>query len=236
MEFIPLKTRVLKPPQDDLLAVLNESLPSLCERDIIVISSKVVAIHEGNCIVANNADKSALVRAEAELYIPRPYWKTPLTVKHHAFIGNSGIDESNANGHYILLPKEPFLSAKHIRQHLKEKCALKELGVVIVDSHSTPLRRGATGIAIGWWGIDPLLNHVGEPDLFGREMRIEVSNLVDGIAAGANLVMGETNECQPVVITRGVPNLVFTDEDTSKPLLVDPEEDTFRVLYQKWLK
>lgn len=236
MEYIPVKTRILQPPQDDLFEVLAESLPTLNERDVVLISSKVVAIHEGSCMPIHETDKQALVDSESELSIPREYWGTPLTVKHSAFIGTAGIDESNADGHFVLLPKAPFKSAKLIHDFLLKRSGLTELGVVIVDSHSTPMRRGATGISIGWWGFMPTINHVGEEDLFGRELKLEVTNLVDGLAAGANVVMGETSECQPVVIARGVPNLTFTDVNTKDELLVPFTEDTFRVLYERFLK
>ena len=236
MEYIPVKTRIVKPPQDDLYAVLNDSLPQLKERDIILISSKIVAIGEGNCIPVGDVEKTELVAQESDLNIPREYWPSPLTVKHGAFIGTAGIDESNADEHYVLLPKKPFDSAKKLHEYLSNQFNLKELGIIITDSHSTPLRRGATGISIGWWGFEPTINHVGEEDIFGRELKIEVTNLVDGLAAGANVVMGETDECQPVVIARDTPNLTFTNKNTKGELIVPFEEDTFRVLYERFIK
>ncbi len=99
MQFIPIKTRILEPPKDNLFAVLDESLFGLKEGDIIAVSSKVVSISEGNCVPISSVEKSELVKQEAELLIPRSYWPSPLTVKHNAFIGTAGIDESNANGH-----------------------------------------------------------------------------------------------------------------------------------------
>jgi F420-0:gamma-glutamyl ligase len=235
MQYIPIKTRIMQPPKDDLFAVLDDSLTELKEGDIIAISSKVVAIHEGNCVPVEGIDKKELVAQEAELCIPRSYWSSPLTIKHSAFIGTAGIDESNADGHYILLPEAPFVSAKNIYTYLTERFDIKNIGVVITDSHSSPLRRGAMGVAIGWWGFKPSINHVGTPDLFGREFRIEVSNIADALAAGAGLVMGETDECQPVVIIRGTPSVTFIDTDTKDELFVRFEDDTFRVLYEGFL-
>lgn len=235
MLCIPIKTRVLQPPQDDLFAVLDDSLIGVEEGDIIAISSKVVSISEGNCVPVESVDKKELVAKEAELMIPRPYWPSPLTVKHSAFIGTAGIDESNANGHYILLPKEPFQSAENIHTYLKERFNVKNIGVIIVDSHSSPLRRGALCVSIGFWGFAPTINHVGEPDLFGREFKIEVTNLADALAASAGVVMGETDECQPVVIIRDVPKLTFTTEPMKDTLFVPFEDDTFRVLYENFL-
>lgn len=226
----------MKPPQDDLFSVLNEALSAIQEGDIIAVSSKVVAIHEGHCVPVDMVDKKELVAKEAELCIPRTYWSSPLTIKHSAFIGTAGIDESNADGHYVLLPKDPFVSAKNIHDYLTKRFQIKNVGVVITDSHSAPLRRGAAGVAIGWWGFHPTINHVGKPDLFGREFKIEVSNIADALASGAGLVMGETDECQPVVIIRGTPNTSFTDTDTKDELFVSFEDDTFRVLYEDFLK
>lgn len=235
MQFIPVKTRILQPPKDDLFAVFDEYITDVIEGDIVAVSSKVVAIGEGNCVLTDSVEKSALISQEAELLIPRSYWPSPLTVKHHAFIGTAGIDESNANGHYILLPKDPFKSASDIQQYLKQRFGLINVGVIITDSHSAPLRRGALGVSIGYAGFAPTINYVGQPDLFGREMKIEVGNVVDALAAGAGVMMGETNECQPVVIVRDVPNITFTDEVTKDNFLVSFEDDTFRVLYERFL-
>lgn len=236
MQLIPIKTRILQPPQDDLLSVFDESLSDVREGDIVVVSSKVVSIHEGNCVPIEGTDKKVLIAQEAQFAIPREYWSSPLTVAHNAFIGTAGIDESNADGHYVLLPQDPFLSARNIYEYLKERFELKNIGVVITDSHSSPLRRGAMGVAIGWWGFKPTINHVGKPDLFGREFRIEVSNIADAIAAGAGLVMGETDECQPVVLAREVPDITFVDGNTKDELFVAPKDDTFRVLYEDFLE
>jgi dihydrofolate synthase / folylpolyglutamate synthase len=235
MQFIPIKTRIMQPPKDDLFAVLDESLRDVREGDIVAVSSKVVSIAEGNCLPIDSIDKRKLVQQEADLLIPRSYWSSPLTVKHNAFIGTAGIDESNANGHYVLLPKDPFESAKKIQQYLKQRFNLSEVGVFITDSHSIPMRRGALGISIGYAGFLPTINYVGKPDLFGREMKIEVGNVVDALAAGAGVVMGETDECQPVVVIRGVTTVTFSDEDTRDYFMVPFKDDTFRVLYEDFL-
>lgn len=235
MEFIPIKTRIMKPPQDDLLAVLDESLTDVREGDVVLISSKVVAIHEGRCLEKSKVNLESLTKIESDLLIERSYWKSPLVVKYHAFLGASGIDESNGNGFYVLLPEDTFASATTIRTWLKEKYKLSELGVVITDSHSVPFRFGATGIALGWAGIEPIEDCRGRKDLFGREINYERSNLVDGLAAGANVLMGEVDECTPVVIARNVPRIKFTEANTKGKLFVDFKEDTFRVLYEKFI-
>ncbi len=235
MEYFPVRLRTLMPPKDDLGVALDEVELPLKSGDIIVLSSKVVAIHEGNCVPVGEVDKKQLVAEEAEVSIERTYWPSPLTIKHNAFIGNAGVDESNGDGYYITLPDNPFVSAKEWYEYFVKRSGRKDIGVVIVDSHSTPLRRGALGIAIGWWGFEPTVSHVGKPDLFGRPFKVEVTNIVDAIAAGATLAMGETNESTPLVVVRDTPNLTFTETLTKDELFVKPEQDTFRVLYDRFL-
>lgn len=81
----------------------------------------------------------------------------------------------------------------------------------------------------------PLQSNVGSNDIFGRPFRYERLNIVDGIAAAANLVGGETDECTPIVIARNVPNLTFMGGDSRAELFSPLEDDTFRVLYRDLL-
>lgn len=235
MQFISIKTRVLEPPQDDLLAVIQDSVTDIKNGDVVLISSKVVAIHEGRCVALADADKESFVASEADFIIPTDYRTHPLTVTRHTFLGGAGIDESNGNGHLILLPENCFTSAQYLHEFFCTTYGVTDIGIIITDSRSLPFRYGASGVALGWWGIEPLEDHIGKPDLFGREFKYERSNLVDGLAAGATVVAGETDECTPLVIARGVPRLTFTTADTRTHLLALYSDDTFRVLYERWL-
>ena len=235
MQCIPINTRVLRPPKDHLWDALQAALPPLIDGDVLVVSSKVVAISEGRCVPMVGTDKETLVRAEAELIIPRSYWNRPLTIARHAFVSGAGIDESNGNGYYILLPEDVFRSAHELWQQLCMYTGCSELGVIIADSASAPFRYGAQGVALSWWGIEPLRDHRGRKDLFGREIVVERSNIVDGLAAAATLVGGEVDECTPVVLVRGVPQLTYTDADTRAHLLPEFGDDIFRVLYEQYL-
>lgn len=225
----------MNPPQDDLWSVLEESLPLVQEGDIVLISSKVVAIHQGRSVKIDGQDKNTLVKEEADFIVPRPYWPSPLSVAHHAFLGAAGIDESNGDGYYILLPENIFGFAEELQKYLCERFKLTKVGVVVTDSHSSLFRYGATGVALGWFGFEPVQDHRGRPDLFGREIQYERSNLVDGLAAGAVVVSGEVDECMPIVIARDVPNVTYTKQSTEAELFVPYTEDTFRVLYEKFL-
>lgn len=216
--------------------MFDEYLTDVQEGDVVLISSKIVAISEGRTVGNDEVDKQVLVEQESDVLIPRPYWGSPLSVVHNAFIGTSGIDESNAGGYLVLLPEDPFASAQRIHVYMKERFSIKNVGVIITDSHSQPMRYGASGISVGFWGMEPVKDCRGEKDLFGREMKIETANIIDGLAAGATVVMGEVAECQPVVIARDVPDLVFTEENKKDALFVSFEDDTFRVLYEKYVK
>lgn len=50
MKFIPVKTRRVLPPKDDIYPILDDFLPKLREGDIIFITSKILAIHQGRCV------------------------------------------------------------------------------------------------------------------------------------------------------------------------------------------
>ncbi len=117
---------------------------------------------------------------------------------------------------------------------------MKNLGVIITDSTSVPLRRGAIGFALAWSGFKPLRDYRGSKDLFGRVFEIEIANLADSLAAAANLLMGEGTECTPLAVIRDAPGVVFTDSDREpkgSELRVAPANDLFAPLLfvgKKW--
>ncbi|NCN52778.1 hypothetical protein GW943_03165 [Candidatus Parcubacteria bacterium] len=231
MQYIPIHTRTLTPPQDDLFAVLDESLTDVKDSDVILITSKVVSIHHGCCVQIEGTDKEKLVAAEADGVQYVDYRDKPLTIVHNAFISSAGIDESNGNGYYVLLPESPYDDAKKIWQHLRTKHSVQNLGVIITDSHSLPFRYGAMSIAIGFYGFHPVDSHRGKKDIFGRELKFSSTNIVDSLAAGSAVVAGECDERQPVIVARNVPNLVFIEDDARAELIVKREDDIYRGLF-----
>lgn len=241
MEFIAVKTRALIPPKDDLYQVMDESLPELRDGDVVCVTSKVVSIHEGRCVLVGDVpDKDALIIQEAEHAITREYFSTAqkflLTIKHNTLIPSSGIDESNANGYYILWPKDPAKSAREICLHLRKKYKSEKIAVIITDSHTTPLRWGVTGIAIGSWGLEPLHDYRGTPDIFGRALEVTRASVIDPLAAAAVMLMGEGAEQQPFVIARGAPHVVFTDTDTHQKIAIALEDDLYAPLLKVFKK
>ncbi len=229
MHVLPVKTRIVRPPKDDLFGVLDEFLPKLSERDVVVVTSKIVSIGEGRCVaIGSLAEKDALIAKEAD-YLARfsETHRSVFSIKGHAIVGSAGIDESNSNGYWTLWPKKPFDSAEEIWQHLRRKYGVNRLGIIITDSTSPPMRLGCIGTSIGFFGFHPLQRYIGKPDIFGRKFKFERANLVDGIAAAAVVAMGEGDEQTPLALVRDVPSLRFVSYDTSHELLIRPKEDIY---------
>lgn len=212
MIITPIKTKKLFPPQDDVLSAIRARIKKIPERSILVVTSKVVSIHEGRCIpIENVADKDKLIIAEADYYLPRDK-KTPWvmhTIVHNTLIPTAGIDESNTNGFYILWPKDPKQSARKIYNWIRKTYSVKQCGVLITDSHSIPLRRGVIGISLAYRGFAPLKDYRKSRDLFGRQFGVTQTNIADGLAAAAVLAMGEGMEQTPIALATDIPFVTF---------------------------
>lgn len=207
-------------PGENFFNVLDSSLPTLKEKDVVVITSKIVSICQRRVVKNDGAvDKGKLIRKEAEMYIEDPSisrFHVTLTIKEGILIANSGIDESNANGFFVLWPKDVFKVAQEMWQHLKKKHRLKQLGVLITDSRLIPLRWGTLGIGLAWCGFEPLKDYIGKPDIFGRHLRVTKQNIIDGLAAAACSVMGEGNEQTPLVVIGDVTFVQFQNRPPTK--------------------
>jgi F420-0:gamma-glutamyl ligase len=242
MNVTAYRTRKLLPPKDDLLQAIQESKLSLKEGDIVCISSKVVSIDEGLCVLAQEADKERLILTESDWYIKASKgskWRRYFTISRGTMAGSAGIDESNGKEHYILYPKDPFKSAKRLRASLMKIYGIKSLAVIITDSTSLVMRRGAIGFALSWDGIDPLNDYRGTPDIFGRLITIEMANVIDALAASAVLEMGEGAEQKPIAVIRGAQNISLKNRASNKDqLMIAPEDDIFAPLFwsKKWKK
>ncbi len=216
MNIQPIKTPKITSGSHEIFAVLDAVIPTLPEKSVVVVTSKIVSLCEGRTVKIGEADKNDLILQESEQYIPtnmNPLGVT-LTITQNLLVPSAGIDESNGNGYYILWPEDPQKSAGLIRKHLAERFGLSDLGVLITDSRTTPLRWGVSGIALSYSGFSGLNDFIGKPDLFGRKMEMTMMNVADGLAAAAVVVMGETNEQTPVAIITGVD---FVHFDEKKP-------------------
>ena len=241
-----IKTRVLRPPKDDLFLAIKIALKKIPERSVLVITSKIVSIGEERCVPIGSIDKDTLTRREADLYLPRdavPNQWVMHTIKNNIFIPSAGIDESNTDGHYILWPKDPYRSAIKIRSWLKKTYRLKDIGVVITDSHTMAFRRGTVGISIAYAGFQPLRDYRGKPDIFGRKFMMSQLNIADGIAAAGVLIMGEGSEQTPMALVSDVSGIQFADSPriSSRPyssFTITTDEDMYYPLMKRapWKK
>ncbi len=249
MQVTAISSRRFLPPKDDLYTHLDESVVSLPERAVLAVSSKVVSIGEGRCILPpEGVDalefKDRLAQAEADIYLVRdpeaPYTRFA-TITQGSFIGSAGIDQSNGNGYFILWPEDPMRSAREIRAHLMARHGITECGVIITDSKSSPLRNGVTGMTIGYAGFHAQRDYRGTPDIFGRLLKFERLNIADSLAAVATLAMGEGDECTPFVLMEDLPQVSFSERESTDPflsLIVPMEEDLFAPFLQRvpWQK
>lgn len=234
MKITAIKTHKITVHDTDLLQILDRYLPEVSEGSIVAVTSKVVALCEGRVVKTDQTDKESLIKKEAEYYLPRASSKygVSLTITGGQLIATAGIDESNADGYFVLWPEDAQKSANSIRKYLQEKFQIKQLGVIITDSKTTPLRWGVTGTAIAYSGFQPLHDLIGTPDLFGRELKMTKVNIVDGLAGAAVLVMGEGTEQTPLAIIEEVGFVQFVSENPSqielKSLRIELEDDIYQ--------
>ncbi len=240
MKTIRIKTRPILPPQDSLYSIFESYLPPLEEGDILCITSKVLAIHQGRCIkISSKIQREDLVKREAEKWLKAthlPSYEFILTIKKYALIQSAGVDESNGNGYYILLPTRIQKILKEIHAYLLKKHKIRSLGLIATDSHVLPMRWGTVGISIGFYGFEPLQDYRGKKDIFGRKLKVTQKNIVDALAATAVFLMGEGSECVPLLILRGVAGIRFTRKDTYKKLVIPPKQDIYYPLLKSLKK
>ena len=149
-----------------------------------------MALAEGRTIeYKNKSQKIRLIKEESDFAIKTKYvW---LTIKNGMVMASAGIDESNADGKMVLLPKDSFKSAKVVRKELCKKFKIKNLGVLITDSRLFPLRAGVVGVALGYAGFKGIRNYIGKKDIFGRTLKFSRTDVADSLATSAVLCMGK---------------------------------------------
>ena len=246
LEYIGLKSpiiNVLDKISDIFISLLQkESNLTLQNGDIIVIASKVVAMEQNRVIDLKSVKPSSkavelsnkanlrpefveIVLQEADSVIGAVKGAL-LTLRKGDVQANAGVDKSNAGlDKAILLPDNPDKYAEKFKSDIEKEFKLENLGVLIADSITRPLRLGTVGLAIGSAGFPAIVDIRGQSDLFGYKMSITLRNIADNIASGANILMGESAESIPFVIIRGLQNLILENhwQDSSmSDLRIDP--------------
>lgn len=234
-----IKTSIFK-EGDSLPVFIVRHIPRLGENSVLVVTSKIVALSENRTAVIDPSNplgarktKEKLIRKESDFAIPTKYaW---LTIKDGVVMASAGIDESNGNGKLILLPKDSHKSANFLRKILQKKYKIKNLGVLITDSRTIPLRAGIVGMALGYAGFKGIKDYRNKPDIFKRKFHFSRTDVADSLAAAAVLAMGEGNEQQPLAIIESAP-IEFCNKVSSKELHIDLKDDMYRPLFSKLSK
>lgn len=228
MEIIPVRTRLFH-PGEPLIPFVRVHVSDVRAGDILVITSKIAALSQ-NRVLAPGFDKRAAIVAEAEETTETPWCL--LTRRGKDWCANAGVDESNADGGLILLPAEPKATAVAWRRELAAAYGVPELALILTDTRLVPLRHGTMGMALAWAGLEPVCDYVGQPDLFGRPLKMTRANLVHALAAAAVLAMGEGNESTPLALIRGSGLRLRSDAAGDVgDLAVLPADDLYRFVY-----
>ncbi|MDN5274912.1 MAG: putative F420-0--gamma-glutamyl ligase [Candidatus Saccharibacteria bacterium] len=245
MNITTIKTRLVHANECTLETLLTESLTDVPEHSIIVISSKIIALCQNRVVDKNTITKSELIKQEADFYTPDGFNKYGhnFTIIHNTFIASAGIDESNVDDSFVLWPANPQAVANEIRSFLCQLFNRQFIGVIITDSSGMPsMRAGTIGIMIAHSGFMAVKKLAGTNDLFGRPFKVSKSAIGGGLAAAANVVMGESTEQTPIALISDAPFVVFQDSNPStndlETTYISPETDLYAPFIQSapWQK
>ncbi len=228
-----IKTKVFKKNENLLDFILNY-IPDVNEGDIVVVTSKIVALSEGRTEeIVNEKTREELIKKESTFALRTKY--TWLTIKDGTVMSSAGIDESNADGKIILLPKDSFNSAHLLRKKIQKRYGVKNLGVLITDSRLLPLRAGVVGVALGYAGFKGVRDYRKTLDIFGRVLKVSRTDVADSLATAAVLLMGEGREQKPLAVVKKAP-VDFINKINQKELLIDPKEDVYAPIFKILLR
>ena len=207
-------------PGDDLAALVVEHA-GLADDDVVVITSKVVSKAAG--LAAD--DKERLIDEQTDRAVATRGGTRIIRTRHGLTLAAAGIDGSNVEpGTYLPLPPDPDSSARSIRADLR-RLSGKRVAVVISDTAGRAWRQGQMDIAIGCAGLLPLESFAGRRDSYGNPLVVTAPAVADEVSAAAELAAGKLGR-HPVVIVRGLPGHVVTNEDgPGAASLIRPERD-----------
>jgi coenzyme F420-0:L-glutamate ligase / coenzyme F420-1:gamma-L-glutamate ligase len=213
--------------------------PELRDGDMLVVSSKFIAVSEGRVVdletvvpsrQATSASKRLGISPElCELVIRESddviggVAGFMLTLKEGLLTPNAGIDKSNVeHGKVVLYPRNPSESATALVEEMRFRRGV-EIGVVVSDSRLMPTRKGTVGVALAAAGMEAIVDLRGKPDLFGNVLKVTSQAVADDLCSGAQVVMGEANESVPIVLVRGLTTSAGRSYRMSS-FAVDPEQ------------
>ena len=231
MQITAIKSKKLLPPfnlLEELILSLKKANIKLGEKDILVITSKIVALEQGQ--ISNSKNKQKLIQAEADKILYKSKYGY-VTIKDGVLAVNAGIDSSNIKDGFVLYPKNLPLWTNDFYQQIKKYYKLKNLGLIITDSRSQPLRSGSMAVACAHAGFEGVEFLAGQTDIFKKELKSSRVNKADLLACSAVAVMGETNEQTPFCLIKNAP-VKFTTQPKNS-LKVNMRECIYGYLFKK---
>jgi coenzyme F420-0:L-glutamate ligase/coenzyme F420-1:gamma-L-glutamate ligase len=236
-----------------IMAALDQAELNLADGDVLVLAQKIVSKAENRYGYLDEISPSPdaielaaltekdpavvelILQESKEVVRTRP---GVIIVEHklgyvHA---NAGIDRSNISDsdsaheqgrgeRVLLLPEDSDGSARALRAAIKSATG-KDVYIIINDSAGRAWRQGTCGFAIGTAGFEPLVNLIGQSDLFGRPLEVTEVAVADELAAAASFLMGQAAEGAPVVLVRGAD--LKASEQGSQSLIRPKDKDLFR--------
>jgi coenzyme F420-0:L-glutamate ligase/coenzyme F420-1:gamma-L-glutamate ligase len=236
---------------DDLVTVIVDSVGknglTLEDGDVIVIAQKIISKAEkrivklGEVVPSKKAGEIAKTTGKDPRFVELVLRESKRVLKISRDILlvedkrglvsiNAGIDKSNVEGRgsFALLPENPDGSAEKSCQEIKRLTG-KNVAVIVCDTYSRPFRRGQVNFAIGVAGVNPFKDYRGTKDLFGRILKVKNVAVVDEIAAAAELLMGQGKEKAPVVVFKGLKDVVsFCEKCSTGDLFISEDSDLFK--------
>lgn len=231
---------------DDLARLMVEAAhrqdTPIRDRDLLVVSQKIVSKAEGRLVRLSEVTPSARARMVAEEIGRDPRLvevilsesrrvvrqdKGVLIVEtHHGWVcANAGVDQSNVDADTAcLLPEDSDRSAANLRERLRALTG-HELAIVVADTFGRPWREGLVNVAVGLAGFQPIVSYLGKEDPAGHVLQATILALADELASAAEPVMGKLDRV-PVAIIRGLN--WERGEGSSRALMRDPARDLFR--------
>lgn len=225
-----------------IYGALRKGRLRLKDGDAVVVKQKAVSKSEGRVVRLSSVTPTARARRLAKkegkderlvelilresVRVVRSGHGVIITETKHGFVcANSGVDQSNVGrGLAALLPVDPDLSARRIRETLEKKSGAR-LAVLVTDTFGRPWRRGQTDVAIGCSGMVPLMRYAGKTDRFGYKLRVTEPSVADEVAGAAELAAGKLDGT-PAVVVRGV--RFVRGEAGMKTLVIPRARDLFR--------
>lgn len=213
---------------ENLVKFIKKYITSLEDKSILIVTSKIIALSQKRVVDPKAADWDKLIRRESQWAISTKYCY--LTLKDNLVVPNAGIDRSNARGKWILWPRDSFSVAEKLQKTLSQNYKIKNFGVLVTDSRTSPLRKGVTGVALAYAGFKGLRNYIGRKDIFGRRLEMSQTNIADSLATAAVLLMGEAAEQTPLAVITDAP-VKFAKRINKKELLINIKDDIYRPLF-----